>query len=68
MKNYRKKNLQPMEPWTEGMNLEGVSIGDDDISTGSPKEGDMIAVNPNRPEDKWLIAAQFFKDNYELAE
>jgi len=65
MKNYRKKNTQPMEPWTPGTNMESVSVSDADKNNGSPKAGDMIAVNPNDATDKWLIAQKFFKDNYE---
>lgn len=64
MKNYIKNQVQPMEPWVEGMDLHGVSISAEDELNGSPLQGDMIAVNINNPDDKWLVAAQFFSDNY----
>ena len=65
MKNYRKKQLQPMEPWTPETDMQGVSVSDADKSNESPKAGDMIAVNPASPTDRWLVAADFFAANYE---
>lgn len=65
IKNYRKKQVQPMFPWYEGCNMTGVSVSDADKANGSPKLGDMIAINPNNLKDKWLVAEKFFNDNYE---
>lgn len=42
-----------------------VSISDEDLSNDSPKEGDMIARNPKNHKDQWLVAEQYFKDNFE---
>ena len=42
-----------------------VSISDADFKNGSPKLGDMIARNPINHNDQWLIAEQYFKDNFE---
>ena len=42
-----------------------VSISDVDRENGSPKIGDMIARNPKNHLDQWLIAEQYFKDNFE---
>jgi len=67
MKNYRKKNVQPMEPWTHETDMALVSVSESDKTAGSPKAGDMIAVNPNDATDKWLVAKKFFEDNYEPA-
>lgn len=67
MKNYRKVATQAMEPWTEGYDMEGVSISDPDLENGSPKVGDMIAQSADNPADRWLVAAKFFADNYEEA-
>ena len=64
---YRKKSLQELIPWTPDMDCVGVSISDSDLENGSPKEGDMIAINPKDGTDMWLVAEQFFRDNYELA-
>ena len=42
-----------------------VSISDADLQNGSPKIGDMIARNPKNHNDQWLVAEQYFKDNFE---
>ena len=42
-----------------------VSISDADKQNGSPKIGDMIARNPKNHSDQWLVAEQYFKDNFE---
>lgn len=48
-----------------GANASKVSISDADRLNGSPKRGDMIARNPANHADQWLVAAQYFKDNFE---
>lgn len=65
MKLYRKKTTQQMEPWIEGYDMSGVSVSEPDQQNGSPMVGDMIAVNAENAEDKWLVAAEFFNQNYE---
>jgi hypothetical protein len=42
-----------------------VSISDVDKTNGSPKIGDMVARNPKNHLDQWLVAEQYFKDNFE---
>jgi hypothetical protein len=42
-----------------------ISISDADKNNGSPKIGDMIARNPKDYFDQWLVAKQYFKDNFE---
>lgn len=42
-----------------------VSISDSDLKNGSPKIGDMIARNPKNYNDQWLVAQQYFNDNFE---
>lgn len=42
-----------------------VSISDADLKNGSPTIGDMIARNPKNHKDQWLVAEQYFKDNFE---
>ena len=42
-----------------------VSISDADKANGSPKIGDMIARNPKNHNDQWLVAKQYFEDNFE---
>lgn len=65
MQNYRKKGVQPMEPWTPDTSLFGVSITEPDRDAGSPQEGDMIAHSPANPADRWLVAKAYFEQNYE---
>ena len=62
IKFYTKTAKQAMEPWREGMDLEGVSVSEYDLKEGSPKKGDMIAYGEG--EDAWLVAKNFFEANY----
>lgn len=63
---YQKKQPQLMKAYIEGEELpSNVSISEADKKNGSPKKGDMIAINPNNPDDMWLVAKKFFQDNYE---
>ncbi len=64
-KQYRRTQIAEMTPWVDGMHLPDVSISAPDIAAGSPKAGDMIARNPKNHEDKWLVAAKYFADNFE---
>jgi len=41
-----------------------VSISQPDLQNGSPKVGDMIARNPKNHNDQWLVAKQYFQDNF----
>jgi hypothetical protein len=45
-----------------------ISISDPDLANGSPKLGDMIARNPKNHNDQWLVALQYFNDNFEPLE
>jgi hypothetical protein len=62
---YRRKQIAELRPWQLGENMHGISISDPDREAGSPKVGDMIARNPKNHDDKWLVAAQYFADNFE---
>lgn len=64
-KKYKRTGYAEMKPWTPGMNLDGVSISKEDYLSGSPKEGDMIARNPNNHDDMWLVAKKYFEENFE---
>jgi len=64
IKKYVKKEQQLMFPWFPEFDMRGVSVSDEDKKNGSPKHGDMIAINPKNPSDKWLVAEKFFKENY----
>lgn len=45
---------------------KSVSISDFDLENGSPKIGDMIARNPDNHKDSWLVAKEYFEDNFEI--
>lgn len=62
---YRRKSIAEMTPWHEGLSMKGVSVSEEDRKNGSPKRGDMIARNPKNHDDKWLVSAQYFEDNFE---
>lgn len=62
---YRRKQIAELRPYVQGEDLSRVSISLPDREAGSPKEGDMIARNPKNHNDQWLVAAQYFSDNFE---
>ena len=79
-KKYRRTQIAEMRPVTKGdiqsflndKNLHSlrdtefrVSVSDVDKYNGSPRIGDMIARNPKNHNDQWLVAEQYFKDNFE---
>ena len=69
-KQYRRKQVSEIEirAYQHGDDLDGVSISDADHNAGSLKSGDMIARNPRNHADKWLVAANYFADNYEAVQ
>lgn len=79
-KKYRRKQVAELRPITnddvkqfrERHKLEtkdgvAVSISEPDIKNNSPKIGDMVARNPKNHSDQWLVAEDYFKDNFEEA-
>jgi hypothetical protein len=65
-KQYRRKLIVEFRSFQEGEQLpETVSIWQVDRDNGSPKVGDMIARNPKNHDDQWLVAKQYFEDNFE---
>lgn len=65
-RQYRRKQIAELRPYIEGESLDGVSISAVDTNAGSPCVGDMIARNPKNHADQWLVAKQYFNDNFEL--
>ena len=66
---YRRTNVAEMREYKEGEELsENVSISSVDKLNGSPKVGDMIARNPLNHNDQWLVAREYFVENFELIE
>lgn len=64
---YKRIQIAELRPYVSNESLEGVSISESDLAADSPKPGDMIARNPKNHEDQWLVAAQYFANNFELA-
>ena len=71
-KQYRRTRIAEMRPVTkhEAENQDaildnGISVSQADLENGSPKIGDMIARNPKNHKDQWLVAQQYFNDNFE---
>ena len=64
-KKYRRSQVAELRPYVPGEFLKWVSIAQADLDAGSPKEGDMVARNPKNHDDQWLVAEQYFKDNFE---
>lgn len=62
---FRRKAVALLRPWEDGDDMTGVSVSAPDKEAGSPKAGDMIAVNPDNFNDKWLVAAEYFASNFE---
>jgi len=71
-KQYRRKQIAELRPYIPGEgltgSLKGVSISEQDKIAGSPRPGDMIARNPANHADQWLVARQYFEDNFEPVE
>ncbi|MBL7765863.1 MAG: hypothetical protein JNJ58_07215 [Chitinophagaceae bacterium] len=68
-KKYKRKQIAEMRPYVEGEQLsDRVSISQSDKEAGSPKVGDMIARNPKNHEDQWLVAKEYFEENFEPAD
>lgn len=66
-RRYKRKGVSEMRPYVVGEDLSNVSISLPDSEAGSPKEGDMIARNPQNHADQWLVAQKYFEDNLEPA-
>jgi len=62
---YRRKQIAELRPHEPGEDMIDISVSPEDTKAGSPKTGDMIARNPKNHNDKWLVAAEYFADNFE---
>jgi hypothetical protein len=62
---YRRKQIAELRAWMPADDLTHVSVSEADKAAGSPKAGDMIARNPKNHNDRWLVAAAYFADNFE---
>ena len=50
--------------YTDKTKAYTVSISDADLESGSPKIGDMVAVNKYNPKDQWLVNQKYFQENF----
>ena len=64
-KPYRRTQIAEMTPWHPDLDMTGISVSEADRAKNSPMPGDMIARNPANHDDKWLVAAKYFADNFE---
>lgn len=64
-KQYRRSAIAEMADWHEGFDMARVSVSAPDAEAGSPKAGDKIARNPKNHDDRWLVAAAYFAENFE---
>ena len=65
-KQYRRTALSEARPYVPGEDLTGVTIDEKDKTLrGSPKVGDMIARNPKNHDNRWLVEAAYFAENFE---
>jgi len=67
-KQYRRKQISELRSYVNGEDMIRISLSPEDRRAGSPKPGDMIARNPKNHADQWLVAAQYFADNFESVE
>ncbi len=62
---HRRSQIAELRPYVDGEDMAHISVAAVDAEAGSPKAGDMIARNPKNHADQWLVAAQYYADNFE---
>lgn len=67
-RTYRRVQNAELRPYVLGERMDRISVSPADLDAGSPKEGDMIARNPDNHDDQWLVAKAYFEKNFELLE
>ena len=60
---YKQHSTKYARPYEDGEDVSHVSISEPDRANGSPKVGDLIAINPADETDQWLISAQYAEEN-----
>ena len=69
-KQYVKKTVTMMRPVAEheaqlGFDpADNISVSSEDKAKGSPKLGDMVALNVDNHADKWLVSEDYFEANF----
>jgi hypothetical protein len=61
---YRRTTILDMRPYEPGEDVSKIEISPIDAANGSPKEGDMIARDPNDEEKGWLVSEHYFEHNF----
>lgn len=61
---YQRVATAEMRHWHPGLDMTGVSVSEADFHAGSPKNGDMIARNPDNHNDQWLVAFEYYQKNF----
>lgn len=72
-KKYKRKEVAELRELTlkeintglGSLSIQSISVSNEDIKSGSPKIGDMIARNPKNHNDQWLVAKKYFEENFE---
>jgi len=72
-KKFKRLGFSEMRPvvkdeikaGTEALRNRSIMVSKVDEKEGSPKEGDMIARNPEDHLDQWLVAKKYFEENFE---
>ena len=57
---YRKPAVTWLTPWTPELDMNGVSVSDED----TPGWGGFVAINPENPADRWYVAKDYAERNY----
>ena len=61
---YRRTTILDMRPYVPGEDVGNIEINPVDRAAGSPKQGDMIARNPNDETKGWLVSGHYFEANF----
>lgn len=65
-KKYLRRQVAELREYEPGETLpDAVSISPADRAAGAPRIGDMIARNPSKHEDQWLVSGEYFAANFE---
>lgn len=69
-KKYKRKAIAELRKVTDAEVMSrslasNISISMVDKDNGSPVIGDMVARNPDNHSDQWLVAKEYFNDNFE---
>lgn len=60
----RLPDTTEMRPWAPDVDMDRVSISEEDKERGHPKEGGMIARDKENHGDRWYIREEYFRRNF----